>query len=109
MKIVVGKYKYVYFLLSNLSTFQGRILFSYIFFIPSLLFKLLCMSRGFPASLTYLRWVYVCYATDLALGGERILKTVIFVAVAAFSLQWIIIYPIRGKNTILTVFYFFNT
>ena len=44
----------------------------------------------------YSRYIYVCHAVALASGGERLLKIVISVAVAAFSLQWMILYPVKG-------------
>ena len=52
-----------------------------------------------PSLLTwkYFRYIYVGFAADLAAAGEKLLNILITVVVVAFSLQWIIIYPIIGR------------
>ena len=43
------------------------------------------------------RYIYVCYAADLASGGERLLNMLISVVIVALCLPWVIIYPIIGN------------
>ena len=47
---------------------------------------------------TIVRYVYVCYAADLAAGGERLLNIVTVVVIAAFSLQFFIIETVVGEG-----------
>ena len=47
-----------------------------------------------------LRYVYVCFAADLAAAGNKTLHILVIIFVVTFSLQWIIIYPIIGKYLI---------
>ena len=42
------------------------------------------------------RYIYVCYAADLAAGGERLLNILVSVGILALCVPWIIIYPIIG-------------
>ena len=44
------------------------------------------------------RYIYVCHASALARGGEKLLKIVICLVVAAFSLQWMIMWIIYAKG-----------
>ena len=46
------------------------------------------------------RYIYVCHASTLARGGEKLLKIVVCLVVAAFNLQWTIIWMIHepGKG-----------
>ena len=54
---------------------------------------------GFPKLIhKSLRYVYVCYAADLAAGGERLLNIVTVVVIAAFSLQFFIIETVVGEG-----------
>ena len=46
------------------------------------------------------RYVYVCFAADLAAAGNKTLHILVIIFVVTFSLQWIIIYPILGKYLI---------
>ena len=50
------------------------------------------------------RYIYVCYAADLAAGGERLLNILVSVGILALCVPWIIIYPIIGGFNIFYLF-----
>ena len=50
------------------------------------------------ACMIFARYVYVCYAADLASGGEQLFKILINLLILALCLPWVIIYPIIGSS-----------
>ena len=48
------------------------------------------------------RYIYVCYAADLAAFGERLLNILVSVGILALCGPWIIIYPVIGNNSSLS-------
>ena len=51
------------------------------------------------------RYIYVCYAADLAAGGERLLNILVSVGILALCVPWIIIYPIIGDFNVFIYLY----
>ena len=61
--------------------------------------EIFCILFGcFP--INRFRYVYVCFAADLAAAGNKTLHILVIIFVVTFSLQWIIIIPIIGKYLI---------